>query len=56
VDAVRSNRHARTWKAIGHADALLLIVDARIGVNPQPIGPSSTGLPGKLKPVTVSTK
>jgi len=34
---------ARTWKAIGHADALLLIVRRTYRRYPQPIGPSSTG-------------
>jgi len=55
VDAVEAIGIARTWKAIGHADALLLIVDARIGVTAADRSIVDR-LPGKLKPVTVFNK
>src|SRR5882762_33872 len=55
VDAVEAIGIARTWEAIGHADALLLIVDARIGVTAADRSIVDR-LPGKLKPVTVFNK
>src|SRR5438128_465174 len=55
VDEVEAIGIARTWEVIGHADALLLVVDARTGIT---AADRSTvdRLPGKLKPVTVFNK
>lgn len=55
VDAVETIGIARAWEAIGHADVLLLIVDARAGVTAADRSIVDR-LPGKLKPVTVFNK
>src|SRR6266702_8802808 len=46
---------ARTWEAIGRADALLLVVDARAGVTAADRAIAAR-LPRKLRPVTVFNK
>jgi tRNA modification GTPase len=55
ADKVEAIGIARTWEVIGHADVLLLVVDARTGVA---AGDRSIveRLPGKLKRVTVFNK
>ena len=55
VDTVEAIGIARTWEAIGHADALLLVVDARAGVAAADRSIVDR-LPGKLKLVTVFNK
>src|SRR6266480_1352394 len=55
VDTVEAIGIARTWEAIGHADALLLVVDARAGVATADRSIVDR-LPGKLKLVTVFNK
>lgn len=55
ADKVESIGIARTWEVIGHADALLLVVDARTGVTAADQSIVDR-LPGKLKPVTVFNK
>lgn len=55
MDAVEAIGISRTWEAIGHADALLLIVDARAGVASADRSIVDR-LPGKLKLVTVFNK
>ena len=55
VDAVEAIGIARTWEAIGQADALLLVVDARAGVNSADRSIVDR-LPGKLMLVSVFNK
>ena len=55
VDTVEAIGITRTWEAIGHADALLLVVDARTGVGAADRSIVDR-LPGKLKLVTVFNK
>src|SRR5438309_6179137 len=55
ADTVEAIGIARTWEAIGHADALLLVVDARAGVAAADRSIVDR-LPGKLKLVTVFNK
>src|SRR5438876_1189209 len=55
ADKVEAIGIARTWAAIGHADALLLVVDAGIGVTAAD-GSFVGRLPEQLKPVTVFNK
>src|SRR5258705_236372 len=55
ADKVEAIGIARTWEVIGHADALLLVVDARTGVTAADRAIVDR-LPGKLKPVTVFNK
>src|SRR5216684_2676189 len=55
ADKVEAIGIARTWEVIGHADALLLVVDARTGVTAADRSIVDR-LPGKLKPVTVFNK
>jgi tRNA modification GTPase len=55
ADKVEAIGIARTWEVIGHADALLLVVDARTGVTAVDRAIVDR-LPGKLKPVTVFNK
>jgi tRNA modification GTPase len=55
ADKVEAIGIARAWEAIGHADALLLVVDARTGVTAADRAIADR-LPGKLKPVTVFNK
>jgi len=55
VDAVEAIGIARTWEAIGQADALLLVVDARAGVNAADRSIVDR-LPGKLMLVSVFNK
>ena len=54
-DAVEAIGVARAWEAIGHADVLLLLVDAREGVTPADDAIVER-LPEKLSPVTVLNK
>jgi len=54
-DAVEAIGIARAWEAIGHADAMLLVVDAREGVTPADRAIAAR-LPAKLTPVTVFNK
>jgi len=55
ADEVEAIGIARTWEVIGHADALLLVVDARTGVTAVDRAIVDR-LPEKLKPVTVFNK
>jgi len=55
VDTVEAIGIARAWETIGHADALLLVVDARSGVTAADRSIVDR-LPGKLKLVTVFNK
>jgi tRNA modification GTPase len=55
ADKVEAIGIARTWEVIGHADALLLVVDARTGVTAADRSIVDR-LPGKLKTVTVFNK
>jgi tRNA modification GTPase len=55
ADTVEAIGIARTWEAIGRADALLLVVDARTGVTAADRAIVDR-LPGKLKLVTVLNK
>src|SRR5258705_11984195 len=55
ADKVEAIGIARTWEVIGHADALLLVVDARTGVTAADRSIVER-LPGKLKRVTVFNK
>jgi len=55
VDAVEAIGIARTWEAIGRADALLLLVDARTGATAADRSIVER-LPAKLKLVTVLNK
>jgi tRNA modification GTPase len=55
ADTVEAIGIARTWEAIGRADALLLVVDARNGVTAADRSIVDR-LPGKLKLVTVLNK
>jgi tRNA modification GTPase len=55
ADKVEAIGIARTWEVIGHADALLLVVDARSGVTAADRSIVQR-LPGKLKRVTVFNK
>ena len=55
ADTVEAIGIARTWDAIGHADALLLVVDACAGVAAADRSIVAR-LPGKLKLVTVFNK
>jgi len=55
ADQVEAIGIARTWEVIGHADVLLLIVDARTGLTTADRSIVER-LPGKLKPVTVFNK
>ncbi len=55
ADKVEAIGIARTWEVIGHADALLLVVDARTGVTAADRSIVDR-LPGKLKRVTVFNK
>jgi tRNA modification GTPase len=54
-DAVEAIGIARAWEAIGQADAMLLVVDAREGVTPADSAIAGR-LPAKLTPVTVFNK
>ena len=54
-DTVEAIGIARAWEAIGQADALLLVVDAREGVTAADLAIASK-LPAKLTPVTVFNK
>jgi tRNA modification GTPase len=55
ADPVEAIGIARTWEAIGRADALLLVVDARAGVTAADRA-IAVRLPRKLRPVTVFNK
>ena len=55
MDTVEAIGIARAWETIGHADALLLVVDARSGVTAADRSIVDR-LPGKLKLVTVFNK
>jgi len=55
ADEVEAIGIARTWEAIGHADVLLLVVDAGTGVTAADRFIVDR-LPGKLRPVTVFNK
>src|SRR5438445_4346762 len=55
VDTVQAIGIGRAWETIGHADALLLVVDARSGVTAADRSIVDR-LPGKLKLVTVFNK
>jgi tRNA modification GTPase len=55
ADAVEAIGIARTWEAIGQADAMLLVVDAREGVTARDRAIADQ-LPRILKPVTVFNK
>jgi tRNA modification GTPase len=55
ADEVEAIGIARTWEVIGRADALLLVVDARVGVTAADRAIAAR-LPAKLKPVTVFNK
>src|SRR6185295_6131596 len=55
ADTVETIGIARTWEAIGQADVMLLIVDAREGVTPADLAIVKR-LPGKLEAVTVFNK
>lgn len=55
TDTIEAMGVARTWEAIGRADALLLVVDARTGVTP-PDRAIVARLPRHLKPLTVFNK
>jgi tRNA modification GTPase len=55
ADKVEAIGIARTWEVIGHADVLLLVVDARTGVAAADRSIVER-LPGKLKRVTVFNK
>ncbi|HUL94265.1 MAG TPA: tRNA uridine-5-carboxymethylaminomethyl(34) synthesis GTPase MnmE [Burkholderiales bacterium] len=54
-DAVEAIGVARAWEAIGQADAMLLVVDAREGLTPADAAIRGR-LPAKLTPVTVFNK
>jgi tRNA modification GTPase len=54
-DAVEAIGIARAWEAIGQADVMLLVVDARKGVAAADKAIAAR-LPGKLTPVTVFNK
>jgi len=54
-DAVEAIGIARAWEAIGQADVMLLVVDARDGVSAADRAIAGR-LPGKLTPVTVFNK
>ena len=55
TDKVEAIGVARTWDAISRADALLLVIDARIGVTSADRAIVAR-LPGNLKPLTVLNK
>ena len=55
TDKVEAVGVARTWDAISRADALLLVVDARVGVTSADRAIVAR-LPGNLKPLTVLNK
>src|SRR6266581_163940 len=55
ADPVEAIGIARTWEAIGRADALLLVVDARAGITAADRAIAAR-LPRKLRPVTVFNK
>lgn len=55
TDTVEAIGVARTWDAISRADALLLIIDARVGVTAADRAIVAR-LPGNLKPLTVFNK
>src|SRR6267142_6417219 len=54
-DAIEAIGIARAWEAIGQADVMLLVVDARDGVSAADRAIAGR-LPGKLTPVTVFNK
>jgi len=55
TDKVEAIGVARTWDAISRADALLLVIDARVGVTSADRAIVAR-LPGNLKPLTVLNK
>jgi len=55
TDKVEAIGVARTWDAISRADALLLVIDARVGITSADRAIVSR-LPGNLKPLTVLNK